>query len=278
MSIREPLEQDPRGILRNSETGAVLLSNEIQRYAVEHGMIEDFSDDCLEAANYNLRLGSEYRVSGKTVSLTEKDPYVTIRPYEVVVLSTYERLQLPRFVIGRWSLRVTMAYEGLLWTGGAQVDPGYEGRLYCPVYNLSSRAIHLKWKDKIFSIDFVRTTPFVVDDKYECKRWEAKRKDRIDEYDRIGLNSQLVETALRAEDVGRRMRDFETLIIVVLSVIIAAIAVVATVGIFGRFEIAKWWGWASFGLSILGVLLGSLALLGVLCGWGSGKQKKRTPK
>lgn len=268
MSDRQPLEHDPRGILANNETGAVLLSNEIAYYVTVGGMIENFAREFLEPASYNLRLGAEYRVAGKTRRLDGKNHHLTIQPYEVVVLSTYEKLCLPRFIIGRWSLRVTRAYEGLLWTGGAQVDPGYQGRLYCPVYNLSDSAFEIEYMDKIFSIDFVRTTPF---DAEKCKKWEIKRADCIEAYDKHRLQSQLVETAKRAEDASGQIRNMQSITFVVLSIIIAAIAVVASVAIFGRFHVAHWWGWASFGLSILGVFLGSLALLAVFMGRGKGK-------
>ncbi len=258
---QEPLEQDPRGILQSVETGAILLSNEIERYGKEWGMIDDFDDKSLEPASYNLRLGEQYRVAGKTKHLDAKNLHLSIYPYEVVVLSTHEKLCLPRFIVGRWSLRVSAAYEGLLWTGGAQVDPGYQGRLYCPVYNLSDREIQLTWKQKIFSIDFVRATPFTRNDKYKCRLWEAKRGDNIEAYDIHGLKSELVETSKRAEEAGHRIDAFQAITFTVLAVIIAALAVVATAGLVGRLEVANWWGWTSFVLSILAVGVGTLALL-----------------
>lgn len=262
MSSQEPLEQDPRGILEGLQTGAVLLSNEIERYATEHGMIHPFErKECLQPASYDLRLGDEYRIAGRTGRLDDENRYLTIRPYEVVVLSTYERLCLPRFIIGRWSLRVTAAYDGLLWTGGSQVDPGYCGKLYCPIYNLSDREIQLEYKRRIFSIDFVRTTPFTKNDKYECKRWEQRRPDTIEAYDTHGLKSELVETSKRAKEASQRIDTFQAIVFTVLSVIISVLAAVATVGIFGRLEIANWWGWTSFVLSLLAVGLGTSALL-----------------
>ena len=51
---------------------------------------------------------------------------------------------MPRFLIGRWNIRVTVAYKGLLWVGGPQVDPGWVGHLFCPIYNLSDQEVNFK--------------------------------------------------------------------------------------------------------------------------------------
>lgn len=261
MANQEPLEQDPRGILQEMQTGAVLLSNEIERYAREQQMIDPFEKECLEPASYNLRLGEQYRVAGKTRLLDDKNRYLTIRPYEVVVLSTYERLCLPRFIIGRWSLRVSDAYEGLLWTGGAQVDPGYQGRLYCPIYNLSNREIQLTYKGKIFSIDFVRTTPFTKKDKYECKPWDMKkRKDNIEDFDKKGLKSELVETSKRAEEASHRIDTFQAITFTVLGIIIMALAVIVTAP-FGEKALAPSpWQWITLSISVIAIILAIFAI------------------
>lgn len=263
MASQEPLEQDPRSILQDVQTGAVLLSNEIKRYAIKHQMIDPFDDTCLEPASYNMRLGKQYRIAGKTGLLDDKNRYLTIRPYEVVVLSTFEKLRLPRFLIGRWSLRVSDAYEGLLWTGGAQVDPGYEGSLYCPIYNLSSEEIQLTYKDKIFSIDFVRTTPFIKKDKdgYECIPWEKKkRKDIIEDFDKKGLKSELVKTAKRAEEASHRIDTFQAITFTVLGIIIVALTVIVMAP-FGETLICPTiWQWITLIISLIAIIIAIVAI------------------
>lgn len=260
MANHEPLKQDPRGILQDVQSGAILLSNEIERYAREHQMIDPLEGECLEPASYNLRLGEQYRVAGKTRILDDKNPYLTIQPYEVVVLSTYERLCLPRFIIGRWSLRVTAAYEGLLWTGGAQVDPGYQGKLYCPIYNLSNREIQLKYKQKIFSIDFVRATLFTENDQYKCKPWKRKREDSIEEYDKFGLKSELVDTSKRAEEASHRIDTFQAITFTVLGIIIAVLAVIAMAPSGERLLAPSTWQWVTLAISLIAIILAIVAI------------------
>ena len=61
-----------------------------------------------------------------------------------------------------------MVYQGLLWVGALQVDPGWTSYLPCPLYNLSDREVTIRFKEKLFTIDFVRTTPVTSDSiRYE---------------------------------------------------------------------------------------------------------------
>lgn len=116
----EVLEEDPRKNVQAMWQGAVLLSDEIKFYATqkqkEQRLIDPFDENHLKPASYDLTLGSECRLGGKPILLDEKRPYLEIPPYEVAVISTNERLNIPRFLIGRWNLRVKFVYEGLLWS------------------------------------------------------------------------------------------------------------------------------------------------------------------
>jgi hypothetical protein len=89
----------------------------------------------------------------------------------VAVVRTAEQLNIPRFLIARWNLTVDMAYNGLLWVGALQVDPGWVGYLPCPLYNMSNSEVVLKPGDRLFTIDFVRTTPF---NRAQCLSYSRK--------------------------------------------------------------------------------------------------------
>ncbi|KFD42568.1 hypothetical protein HY02_00295 [Peptococcaceae bacterium SCADC1_2_3] len=130
-------EEDPKG-----EPG-VLLSDEIERYVCEFKLIDPFNSENLKAASYQLTVGDEYAVGGEIGKLYDEagKNKIKIPPFEVTVIKTKEMINMPRFLIGRWNIRVSKAYDGLLWVGGPQVDPGYVGHLYCPIYNLSNREV-----------------------------------------------------------------------------------------------------------------------------------------
>ena len=127
-------------------------------------------------------------------------------------------------------------YEGLLWTGGPQVDPGWVGQLPCPIYNLAEREVELRYGDPLFTIDFIRTTAITPeyiglsrDRKYK-KTWFNPVRRTLSEHDSHRLHSAPFE-ALRELRELTRFREFAiaaiTLMFVVLGIMVAALNVVA---------------------------------------------------
>ena len=158
MNSTQSANEDPLDDLINhpdAYRGAVLLSDQIEYYvgnlnppllANPDGSRLDFADTnscdwaCLDTASYKLRLGDEAHKGGNYVRISRDKPLV-LKPHQVAVIKTYEKVNIPRFLVARWNLRVKWVYEGLLWVGGPQVDPGWEGHLYCPIYNLAEREV-----------------------------------------------------------------------------------------------------------------------------------------
>lgn len=163
---------DPQAASDNIINGAVLLSDQIEKYSMDPSinLISPYNHDNLKPASYKLTIGDEYSIGGKYRKLT-KDDRIVVQPFDVVIIKTKEELHMPRDLIARWNIRVTLAYEGLLWVGGPQVDPGYEGNLYCPIYNLSDQEVILEMDESIATIDFIKTTPF----SNECITFNQKR-------------------------------------------------------------------------------------------------------
>jgi deoxycytidine triphosphate deaminase len=158
-----PSEDDP-----HPEIHGVLLSNEIIFYATKHNLITPFDRRNLKPAAYELSVGDEYFLSGKFSRLggEGEDNAVVIPPFEVAILKTAEILRIPRYMIARWNIRVKHAYAGLLWVGAPQVDPGYVGHLFCPIYNLSDKHVTLNVGDPLAVMDFVKTSPFDSKDSH----------------------------------------------------------------------------------------------------------------
>ena len=155
----------------------VLLADEIERKCTgAEPMIAPFSRARLRPASYQLTLGSDIHIGGEERRL-KRDEQVILRPHQVAVVCTAEELWIPRNIIARWSLRVTNIYEGLLWTGGPQVDPGWKGRLFCPIYNLAERPVVLKLGQGMFTIDFSRTTP--VAERYIAMKHDTKKYPKV---------------------------------------------------------------------------------------------------
>ncbi len=228
------------------DLNGVLLSDAIKDYIDKINLIEKetFSEDNLQAASYDLRLGAEYYLNGEYYWLTEDKPDLRIPAYSVVGITTYERLHLPYYIIGRWNMRVGLVYKGLLWAGGPQVDPGFEGRLMCPVYNLSTREVVLKYKEHIVTIDFVKTTPFNPCKSKPFKQTKPLERlsDRIRELLKSGpaetlkkvntMSEKVKEIEKEVKDMNRHMSTIMGILIGVLGVIVAVLA-----ALFGAFNI-----------------------------------------
>jgi len=71
-----------------------------------------------------------------------------------------------------------MVYKGLVWVGSLQVDPGYRGYLFCPLYNLSDKEQELTYKEPLLTIDFVRTT--LLDESKGCELWKPQTDRPVD--------------------------------------------------------------------------------------------------
>ncbi len=194
---RPPLDTDP-----HKGTAGVLLSDEITFYcSLEPKLIDPFDEKHLKPAAYQLTVGDEYYLGGQHFTFDMRHSgYITIPPFEVVVIKTAEILCLPRFLIARWNLRVRYAYRGLLWVGAAQVDPGYVGHLFCPIYNLSHKAVRIECGDEIAVIDFVKTTPFKPRISVE---YPENTRPIIEDFNAEDLKSALFD------EVGRKIESFE---------------------------------------------------------------------
>ncbi|MBI2916789.1 MAG: hypothetical protein HYY01_02245 [Chloroflexi bacterium] len=236
-----PLEQDPHGEVWREWPGAVLLYDDIKYYCTEvtPKLIDPFRKENLKPARYQLTLGPEARIDGKTICIDDNHPLI-IPAHQVAIVRTSEVLNIPRFLIGRWNLKVDMVYKGLLWVGGQQVDPGWTGYLPCPLYNLSRRDIRIAFGEQLFTIDFVRTTRFVrkgtEEGRSEARVYPVPPKKGynppLGKYDDWELKSGPYEVFARLDAVeedqatlAQRSSAQTNTIFTMLAVIIAALAV-----------------------------------------------------
>jgi deoxycytidine triphosphate deaminase len=240
----------------------VLTSDKIEYCVEKFHLIDPFDKEkLLKPARYKITLGEDYAMGGKLRKLHNKPGMneLTIPPFQVAIVSTQQILNMPRFLIARWNLDIDLVYKGLLWVGGPQVDPGYHGRLFCPIYNLSNEPVTLKLGDDIASIDFVRTTPFIKNKTIKYPRPPKRRE--LSHYN-WPLQSALYEMAEKKiqgfemeikgfrkeiEKMSDRINRSIAGIFTVLAILVAAISLVFT----GREGLAvSFWGWCVTVLSV----------------------------
>lgn len=240
------LEEDPRFPNWQNWPGAVLLNDEIRRLC-EHEqerfrLIDPFQPKLLKPARYQLTLGDEARVDGELRKISKEEPLV-IAPHQVAIVRTLEKLNIPRFLIARWNLRVDMVYRGLLWVGALQVDPGWVGYLPCPLYNMSDKPVNLYLGEPVFTIDFVRTTPFR---ESTCKRYGRAEfpNPELRTNDPQILRSGPYDALKRLKAYGSNVRQLRTQIntttaglFSALGALVAALSIVAGQGFISKFPI-----------------------------------------
>src|SRR2546428_520812 len=107
---------------REDADSGVLLSDRIVKFCEKYKMIYPFfsDDEHLKAASYELGVGDWYGLRGRQYRLGPGES-LTIEPFDVAIIQTLETLNLPRFLIARWNLRIRWVYKGLLWVGAPQV-------------------------------------------------------------------------------------------------------------------------------------------------------------
>ena len=257
----ESMERDPRQEVWQSWQGAVLLDDEIKYYSTRHEqpLISPFDEANLKPARYQLTLGPEAKVGGRTIRIDVQNP-LRLDPHQVAIVRTYETLNLPRFLIGRWNLTVETVYKGLLWVGALQVDPGWVGYLPCPLYNLSNDTVTIGYREKLVSIDFVRTTQFDTKKNisYPNKYPEPPLNPRIGYYDPLHIRSGPYEAL---QDLGR-IYDFRNLAIALFAVMFTAVAaIVAALGVIVIDPVATSNGDLLGGWALTALAIGGFALV-----------------
>ena len=270
-------------------TTGVILSDEIEEYVRQFKLIDPFDPKNLKAAGYELTVGRRHAIGGDFGELMDGPGKneVIIPPFEVLIIQTTETVNLPRFLIGIWNIRVAWAYKGLLWVGGPQVDPGYVGYLYCPIYNLSNREVTLKLGEPIALLGFLKTTPFKGRVSVEYSRpprrilfedynpnelksalfTEAGEKLRVIENEIEQFKKEIEEKITKSEaklersttTIETRLNSITATTFTALAILVGSLSIL--VGSVQRLqETFPWWFYLSIIFSIVAIVIASLAL------------------
>jgi len=120
-------------------------------------VIENMSENCVEPASYDLRIGDPILKGGDACPLSLKEQgSVAIRAGEFFTFRTHEKLHLNKIVSGHLGAKSYFVQRGLMLLVGQHVDPGFEGYLLMGGYNASPRDVVIRYLDKICNIEFHR--------------------------------------------------------------------------------------------------------------------------
>jgi deoxycytidine triphosphate deaminase len=237
----------------------------IEHYATKYRLIEPFQKENLKPASYKLTIGDEYSVGGQINKVSSISPnnFVKIPPFEVAIIKTKERLNLPVFLIGRWNIQVTRAYQGLIWVGGPQVDAGWVGYLCCPIYNLSDEEVVLRYGESIAIIDFEKTTPFHEGkSKPYLKKGEVPERILFEDYHperlRSALKTFITENIQKFDSqvnaLQLRVDQFISITFAVVAVLFTAVAL-----FFGKPDSPNWWDPGLLWICVISIFMSMLA-------------------
>jgi len=147
----------------------VLGGKEIERRIKEIFEEGTYSQSSIDSAAYNLRLDDEELViSGQTYHRDNKYPYaasqgrIILPARKISIISTIEKFTMPQDLVGRCGLTFTWTKEGLVPLFGPQIDPGYRGKFYAVVYNISSKEIALAKGEPILKMELHEVENVIV--------------------------------------------------------------------------------------------------------------------
>jgi dCTP deaminase len=121
--------------------------------------IRNFDPKSVQPASYDLRLGNLIYLPtqphpDEPIDLADRGGAYRLPPYGAAVVTTYEDLKLPSNVLGRIGLKSSLARIGLIASTGPQIDPGFNGKLFVSLFNLTAAPHVLKYKDTFLTIEF----------------------------------------------------------------------------------------------------------------------------
>ena len=210
----------------------VLLAREISTYVSKYGLLiaTNYEKEKLKGASYSMTADPTYKAwrfneNREKVTLEiEKDEndkaYYEVPENSLVYIRLLQKLRLPYYIIGRFNLKVTYTYKGLLLGTGPQVDPGYEQQLNIPLHNFTKEPVKIYLHKSFVSIDFVRTTPLQLDqgvpesraEFLNDEKWE-KFRDKLCPQNFIKLRRNEIEDYVGKDrptsTLGKLVTDFE---------------------------------------------------------------------
>lgn len=158
-----------------------LNDKDIEKYCKQYGMVQPYDKKRIKSASYDLSVGNEYRFSSeKEIKRLGTDGKIKIPPYSLCYLLTEESLNLPNDVCAFVFQRHGIVREGVLMYPQPPIDPGYKGKLYVLLHNLSNEDRYLKRGEHLASLVFLKLSG-------EAENPYGKSKD--DKY----MNAQTLE-------------------------------------------------------------------------------------
>ncbi len=187
------------------------------RMLVENATLENVS-----YASYDLSLDDTYWQNGKKDVLDENKSFIELKPGDYVLISSKEIANLPKDITGRFDLAVSLFCQGVILSNGPQVDPGFNGKLFCLLFNAANETVNLKRGQHYATLEFVKVL-------YPTLPYSGKYQGKIDIIDYLpkpAKPSVIVKLVKDVENL-KKAKFWER----TLPIILAIIALLFSIGL-----------------------------------------------
>ena len=131
-------------------------------------VINPFDETLVQPATLDLRTHHKVLASplgenhlGRVIDLRDEINGYQIMPGQMVGVLSFEHMELPSNISGRFGIRSSFARKGINAFGGIQLDPGFKGRLTLNLLNVGPEPIAIKYKEPIFTVEINRLEEMV---------------------------------------------------------------------------------------------------------------------
>ena len=134
----------------------MILSDKGIKEALDNGGIEisDYEDRQLQPASYDLRVGKQgATIQGKKIEDISEKGFIVVEPGDSALISTHEIIAINQSYAARFDLTSRLARKGIYATTGAQIDPGFHGRLFARIVNPTSRRVSFTFKEDFLTLE-----------------------------------------------------------------------------------------------------------------------------
>ena len=134
----------------------MILSDKGIKEALDNGGIEisDYEDRQLQPASYDLRVGKQgATIQGKRIEDISERGFIIVEPGDSALISTHEIIRMDASHAARFGLTSGHARKGIYATTGTQIDPGFRGRLFVGITNLTPKSVTFTFKEDFLTLE-----------------------------------------------------------------------------------------------------------------------------
>lgn len=224
------------GTLNDTEITNAVNNNEL--------IIEDFSQDNVKQACYELRAGNIYfdLSTGGTRHEISNNDIILFKPHQTIVVITKEKFSLPNDILARFLLKGSLFSVGFAPVN-TYADPGFYGHMGIVMNNTSNNYLKITCGMAIAKVEFERLKnpverPYHGQHGFETGIWPLRndyivdRKDlprylpKMDEIQEIdAVYGQCVAKIMQRILITERRFVFATIALIIINLIIIGLSV-----------------------------------------------------